>query len=37
MLDDMFKLTLDKIFNLKPNENAETYPVKNFPHNENMW
>lgn len=37
MLDDMFKLTLDKIFNLKPNENAETYPVKNFVNNENMW
>ena len=37
MLDDMFKLTIDKIFGLKYNDNFETYPVKGFSNEENMW
>ena len=37
MVDDMFKLTIDKIFGLKHNENHELYPVKGFPNDENMW
>jgi hypothetical protein len=37
MIDDMFKLTIDKIFNLKHNENHEVYPVKGFSNDENMW
>lgn len=30
MLDDMFKLTLDRLYNLKGVENRESYPVKGF-------
>ena len=37
MLDDMFRLTIDRIFGLKRHENAENYPVKGFPNEENMW
>lgn len=37
MLDDMFSLTIDRIFNLKHNENHEIYKVKGFPDDENMW
>lgn len=33
----MFKLTIDKIFSLKYNENHEVYPVKGFSNDENMW
>lgn len=36
MLDDMFRLTVDKIFNLKRVE-GEVYPVKGFSNDENMW
>jgi hypothetical protein len=31
MLDDLFKLTIDRIFGLKRREDAEEYPVKGFP------
>ena len=37
MLDDMFALTIDKIFNLKRKDNPEVYPVKGFADSENMW
>ena len=37
MLDDMFKLTLDKLFNLKQNENRQEYHVKGFSNDESMW
>ena len=37
MLDDMFKLTLDKLYNLKYNEKKETYPVTGFENEDNMW
>ena len=37
MLDDMFKLTLDKIFNLKRLDDGESYAVKGFLEGDNMW
>jgi tubulin monoglycylase TTLL3/8 len=37
MLDDMFKLTIDRIFSLKRADDPETYPVKGFSSEENMW
>lgn len=37
MLDDAFKLTIDKIFNNSLNDNVETFSVPNFKDEENMW
>ena len=42
MLDDAFKLTIDKIFPPlvnKPQDNKDTeqYKVNGFPNDENMW
>lgn len=37
MLDDAFKLTLDKIFNNKLCDNADPFPVRNHKDEENMW
>ena len=37
MLDDMFKLTLDKLYNLKQKDHREEYPVHGFDNDENMW
>lgn len=37
MLDDAFKLTIDKIFNNKLCENVEPFPVQNYKDDENMW
>ena len=37
MLDDMFKLTLDKLFNLKPSQTRVDHPVDGYVDNENMW
>lgn len=36
MLDDMFKLTIDKLFNNKLNE-AKPYNVPNYDDNQNMF
>jgi len=37
MLDDMFALTLDRIFSLKYSQSREIYPVKGFADDVNMW
>ncbi len=37
MLDDAFKLTIDKLFNNKLNDNVETFSVPNYKDDENMW
>lgn len=37
MLDDMFRLTLDRLYNLKHKENRDRYSVKGFSDEENMW
>lgn len=37
MIDDMFALTLDRIFSLKYVHNREIYPVRGFADNVNMW
>lgn len=37
MLDDLFKLTLDRILNLRPAPHPEVYPVDGFPDDANMW
>lgn len=37
MLDDMFRLTLDRLYNLKYKEDRQYYPVKGFSDNENVW
>jgi hypothetical protein len=37
MLDDAFKLTIDKIFNNKLNDNVETFSVPNYKDDESMW
>lgn len=37
MIDDMFKLTIDKIFNNKIKEDAEVLAVDGVEHDHNMW
>ena len=37
MLDDMFKLTLDKIFNNKMKDDVQPFPVDGFKDDQNMW
>ncbi len=37
MLDDAFKLTIDKIFNNKLCENIQNFSVPNYKDDENMW
>ena len=37
MVDDMFKLTIDKIFNSKIKQDLEQFPVPGYPNDQNMW
>jgi len=37
MLDDAFKLTIDKIFSNRIIDNADPFPVLHFKDHENMW
>jgi len=37
MIDDMFKLTIDKIFNCKPKEDLEEFHVEGHDDDTNMW
>ena len=40
MIDDMFKLTVDKVFprkKLNPNIREKTYPINGYNDYENMW
>lgn len=37
MIDDMFKLTIDRLFNSKMKDEVEPLPVKGYSDEENMW
>ena len=37
MIDDMFKLTIDKIFNNKMKDGVEPFSVDGFKDDQNMW
>jgi hypothetical protein len=37
MLDDGFKLTIDKLFSRKHQKDADTYPVSGYDDDVNMW
>lgn len=37
MVDDMFKLTIDRIFSCKMKEDLEDLPVTGYDNDHNMW
>ena len=37
MLDDMFKITIDRIFSNKMKEEVEELPVEGYDDDHNMW
>lgn len=37
MIDDMFKLTLDRIFNNQMKDELDDFEVNGYPNDKNMW
>jgi hypothetical protein len=37
MIDDMFKLTLDRVFNNQMKDELECFEVNGYPNDKNMW